>query len=461
MNTRSMLLTLVLAAALAGTAAAQQPATPIQKAAAAAGAALARLQYRVEDEMLGTKTQIGQAVCIDAVGGVFLTRDVPLNVPAAQLKDFELIPPNSVDKGLPADVLGTAPAEGFTFLKVKGAHTWKALAFSRTANLKIGDRVISVGLLGPNAGNVPYLGTGLVAAMLRLPHSLYYVAGGELTIATSPVLTEDGRAVGLVGGEVPMESRMQLGNRWVDVVTMGRQRTRFFLPVNEFADALTDIRPRRLPWIGILRFDPMLDKDADLRGLKDRPAVLVGQVVPGSAAAKAGVKQSDAVVALNGRPLEKLPTPLLVRDNFVRLLRRQRPGTKATLTVSRDGKETNLSVQAEPMPTQPFEAARYHSQVLGMAARDLVMLDRYARRAAPMMEKGVRVFMVLPKSAAAAGQLASGDLVTHVNRKPVPNVAALKAVLDPVAKVGNVAPITFLVLRGDEPQAVTITPPRK
>jgi S1-C subfamily serine protease len=71
--------------------------------------------------------------------------------------------------------------------------------------------------------------------------------------------------------------------------------------------------------------------------------------------------------------------------------------------------------------------------------------------------------IVVPKSPAATGQLAPGDLVTHVNRKPVPNVAALRAVLDPVAQAGSVAPITFLVLRGpeDEPHAVTITPPRK
>ncbi len=462
-HNRNMLLGLVLAAALAGAAVAQQPATAIQKVAASASAALARLRWNVHDEMMGIRTQVGQAICIDAANGVFLTRDVRTNVPASDLRDFQLITPGTVGTGLPADLIGVAPGQGFTFLKAKGAHKWKALAFSRTANLKLGDRVISMGLLGPNAGNLPYLGTGLIGARLRLPHVLYYVAGGALTIATSPVMTEDGRVVGLVGGEVPMESRMRVGNRWADVVTMGRQRTHFFLPVDEFAYALTKISHKRLPWIGILRFEPLLATEAELRKLTGRPAVLIGQVVPASPATKAGLKQSDAVVALNGQPLESLPTPTLVRDNFWRMLRRQKPGATVTLTVHRGGKETNFPIQSEPMPMQPFEAKRYYNKVLGMAARDLVMLDRYARQAQTMDEKGVRVFIVAPKSAAANGPLARGDLVTHVNRKPVPNVAALRAVLDPIAKLGNITPITFLVLRGPElePQAVTITPPPK
>ncbi len=464
MNRPNVVLAVAVVLALAASSGAQQPAgQPLAKLSAQVSGALARLRYTIHDDMLGNRQQIGQAICIDAAKGTFLTRDVPTNVPTKDLRDFTLGPARTVGEGLKAQLLGTDPEQGFAFLRALGRQKCTAVRFSRSAKLQLGQRVVSVGLLGPNAGNLPYLGSGYVGAVLRLPHQLVYVTGGDLTIKSSPVMTADGRLVGIVGGEVPMESRLKLGKRWLDVVTMGRQRTHFFLPVDEFAHVLAEIptpgKSKRLPWTGILRFEPLLPKEAELRKLVGRPGVLVGQVVPNSPASKAGVLQSDAIVALNGKPLEELPTPALIRDNFWRLLRRVKPGKTVSLTIQRKGKEQNYSVKTEPMPPQPYEADRYYNPVLGLAVRDLVMLDQYGRPGKPLLEKGVRVFMVIPNSSAAKGQLATGDLVTHVNNKPVPSAQVMRAVLDPVAKPGSITPITFLVLRGDQPQAITVTPP--
>ncbi len=452
---------------LVGVTQAQQPATAsLKKSAEMATAALARLDYNMVDEILGSRPRIGQAICIDAANGVFLTGDIRTDIVTKQLQNIKLTPAGQTSTGIDAEILGQDPEQSLTFLKVKGPHKWKALRFSRAAKLDIGDRVISVGLLGPNAGNVPYLGTGFVGAKLRVPHRLYYVAGGELTITSSPVLTVDGRVVGMVRGELPMEQRMQLApGRWADVATIGRQRTKFFQPVDEFAHVLQDIptpaKPRRLSWVGILRFEIMLEKEAELRGLQGKAAVLVGQVVPDTIAGKAGIKQSDAIIGINGKPVEMLPTPKLVRDNFTRTMRRQKPGQVVKLTIWRSGKPVDYSLKAVPMPTHPYEAKRYYNRDLGLAVRDLVMLDRYGQQGETMMDPGVRVYFAVQKSPAAAGPLAAGDVITHVNNKPVANIASFKAVLDPISKPGSTAGIKFLVMRRGTPELINVIPPRK
>ena len=462
----NMLIGLAVLTAMVGVAAGQQPTAPIKKATDSATASLARMEFKLADAMLGDRAGVGQAVCIDAAKGIFMTIDIPTNASAGEIKDIKLTRPGRTDGAVDAEIVGIDPEQSFTFLRVKGAHQWKALRFSRKADLEVGDQVVSVGLFAPDVGNVAYTGTGTIGAKLRLPHQLYYVTGGELTVSMSPVLTPDGRVVGLVRGERAMESRMLLGGRWMNVPTVGRYQTKFFMPVDEFAHVLADIptlaKPRRLPWIGILRVDAMLEKNAELKGLKNVPAVLVGQIVPDTPAAKAGMKQSDVIVAVNGKPLEDLATPALVRDNFGLQLRRHKPGEVIKLTVQRsDKKKVDFPLKAEPWPQQPFEAARYHNVHLGLSARDLVMLDRYADQGKVMKDPGVLIFRVVKNSPAAAGPLGGGDIVTRVNGTPVPNVAALAAVLAGVSEPGSKNPIAFLVRRGDTPEAITVIPPKK
>ncbi len=77
-----------------------------------------------------------------------------------------------------------------------------------------------------------------------------------------------------------------------------------------------------------------------------RAAAVVGTVSPNSPAAKAGLQAKDAVVAVDGRPLEGA-------DSLVAQVRGQRPGTTIDLTVVRDGKQqaVHLTLAAKPAAT--------------------------------------------------------------------------------------------------------------
>lgn len=72
--------------------------------------------------------------------------------------------------------------------------------------------------------------------------------------------------------------------------------------------------------------------------LGDRNGVLVNDVVDDSPAAKAGLQDGDVILALNGRPAAD-------QAGLTKSVRDLAPGTKAELTVLRDGRQVKLPVE--------------------------------------------------------------------------------------------------------------------
>jgi hypothetical protein len=80
------------------------------------------------------------------------------------------------------------------------------------------------------------------------------------------------------------------------------------------------------------------------KGEKDEdPGVTVKEVMPGSAAEKAGLKKGDRVLTIDGRWTDSLPD-LYVAAGYIK------PGKAAPVVIKRDGKEMELQVK----PTSGF-----------------------------------------------------------------------------------------------------------
>lgn len=156
MNVRRILLATVLVSVLAAQAPAQQDQSQ-SNLVERVSKSLARVEYMMGNEFLGIQPRAGLAICIDANKGTFLTRDVLPNVVAEDLKELTLTPAGAVD-GVKAELLDYDAGTGFAFLKALEPRNWTALRFEQTANLQTGQRLVSVGLLGPNTGPAPYLG---------------------------------------------------------------------------------------------------------------------------------------------------------------------------------------------------------------------------------------------------------------------------------------------------------------
>ncbi|MBN6150834.1 DegQ family serine endoprotease [Xanthomonas sp. AmX2] len=163
-------------------------------------------------------------------------------------------------------------------------------------------------------------------------------------------------------------------------------------------------------------------------GLPDTRGALVNQLVPGSPAAKAGLEVGDVIRAVNG-------TEIGASSDLPPMIGAMPPGTKVRLSVMRDGKPREITVQltaltedaqasAGPAAGGSEDAAPAASAnaLLGIQVADLDAASRQQLGIEP--GKGVRITAVTGRSAREA-QLTPGMVILQVGRTAVGSVAAL------------------------------------
>jgi C-terminal processing protease CtpA/Prc len=201
-------------------------------------------------------------------------------------------------------------------------------------------------------------------------------------------------------------------------------------------------------WLGVGVSEVSADKMKSLRLPEERGALL-GKIVPDSPAAKAGLKENDVVLELNGQRIEGT-------EQFRRMIHEIPAGRTANLTVWRDGRSQNLKVTvgkhevgnmkvfadgpksfAFKMPTLPempdlsglehlrsFEMVSPGRPLLGIDAENLKG-DFGNYFGAPDGE-GVLVRGVFANSAAAKAGLKVGDVITSLNSDRIHNASELR-----------------------------------
>lgn len=187
-------------------------------------------------------------------------------------------------------------------------------------------------------------------------------------------------------------------------------------------------------WIG-LEAQPLL------KSISAAAGILVGGVIAGSPAEKAGVKAGDLVTSCNGaeiiasRAAEDIPV-------FNRLVLEAPVGSELTLTGVRDGQP-----QVWKMATvrrEPAEPREKEFLAWGVTARDLTELN--AKEMLRDDNKAVLVQSSRPGGAASAAKpsISPGDLILAVAGKPIANLADLVTVTHDVTE-GKTEPEPVLV----------------
>jgi len=193
---------------------------------------------------------------------------------------------------------------------------------------------------------------------------------------------------------------------------------------------------------------------AEAMNLPGKKGVLVTQVYPGSAAEKAGFKLGDVLTHLDGMAIDaSQPEDAGV---FPALVRKYKIGTKADLTVLRDGQELKLSMELPPAPVPPRELRKHKDEVFEFTARDLAFEDKM-REKWREEQQGVYVEAVERAGWAALAHMAVGDLLLAVGDVKVNDVAGLETVMKGlVAKQPK--HVVFLVRRGIHTMFLEIEP---
>jgi serine protease Do len=175
-------------------------------------------------------------------------------------------------------------------------------------------------------------------------------------------------------------------------------------------------------WLGV----SLQNMTPDLaRGFAIDPAnpvgAIVDDVVHDSPAARAGLRQGDVIVAVNGEAVR-------VAHDLPRLVGEDSVGARVTLTLRRDGKDQTLDaiIGAMPEPPRVADAAEEEGSGssqppnagLGMELQPLTA-DLRRRLQLPKSVEGVFVAELAPASPAASLGVKPGDVIVSIGRQKV------------------------------------------
>jgi Do/DeqQ family serine protease len=168
----------------------------------------------------------------------------------------------------------------------------------------------------------------------------------------------------------------------------------------------------------------------DLAETLNLPSVrgaLVSGVEAGSPAERAGIRQGDVILAVNGRPVDDSTA---LRNTVASLT----PGSAATVTLLRDGRETTVDATVAERPSDRASGADAEDDApssgkYGMRVQPFTP-DLAAELEVPRTTKGVVVVGVDPSGIAANSGLQEGDVIVRVGKADVTSVEELRSALD-------------------------------
>ena len=197
-----------------------------------------------------------------------------------------------------------------------------------------------------------------------------------------------------------------------------------------------------------------VDSDmAESLGMSETKGIIVNSVSPGSAAERAGIRQGDVIIALDGSTVNEV-------NAFRNRIASSGPGAQVTLTILRDNREQKITATTgEFKPEgeksdegQPRPGATGQGK-LGLSVVPLTP-EIASELNVPAGTKGVVIDSVDPAGPAASTGLARRDVVQEVNRQAINSAEDLRAAID---RNGN-RPALLLINRRGQQIYLTVRP---
>jgi len=164
----------------------------------------------------------------------------------------------------------------------------------------------------------------------------------------------------------------------------------------------------------------------------DRSGVVVSKVISRGAAAKAGVKRGDIIIAVNG---EKIDDSNIFRNKIAGTA----PGSEVKLTLVRDGSQSEITVTLDefkpedaklaPGQTPDETGSGNQNRKLGLNLGP-VTPEAVKRLGLESGSEGLLVTDVDQNGPAAAAGIERGFVILEVNRKSVKSVEEVQAALE-------------------------------
>ena len=375
---------------------------------------------------------LGSGVMVDASGLVVTNVHViegadQVKVSLSDKREFE------------AEIVLKDPRSDLAVLRLKDAHEkFPTLDFANSDELMVGDVVLAIG----NPFGVGQTVThGIISALARTQVG---ITDYQFFIQTDAAINPGNSG----GALVDITGKLAGINTAIYSRSGGSQGIGFAIPANMVrivvASAKSGGKTVRRPWLGA-KLQSVTPDIADSLGLKTPSGALVASVVPGGPAARAGLKASDLITAIDGQPIDD-PNAFDYRFATHPL------GGASQIDVIRGGKPQKLSVALETAPDSdrneitlaarsPFQGATVAN--ISPAVADELHLDADT--------EGVVVTELSEDSTAATVGFQKGDIILAVNNKKISKTGDLDKVTREQARLWRIT-----LLRGGQQINVTL-----
>jgi serine protease Do len=341
-----------------------------------------------------------------------------------------------------ARLIGTDKATDIALLKIDSKKPLPSVQFSSDRDVRVGDWVIAVGNPFGLSNTVT---AGIVSSLGRAigngPYTDYIQIDAPINRGNSggPAFDIEGKVIGM--------------NTMIYSPSGGSVGIGFAIPsstIHEVVDQLKAHGKVTRGWLGveIQNFTPEM---AASLGNDSMQGAIVANVVPNSPAAKAGFRQGDVVLALNGSAVADS------RD-LTRRVATLQAGAKATFTVMRDGKKqtltANIGLRKPPQLAQNNRGANANdgpetAQAMGLGLASITPTLRQMYNVDPGTQ-GVLITKVDPASDAADKGLEAGDVVISVGNHAVHTPADIQASIKQAKASGRGSVLALVATQNGE-----------
>jgi len=338
-----------------------------------------------------------------------------------------------------ADVVGTDPRTDLALLKIDAkGKTFPHVKFA-SKQPRVGDWVVAVGNPFGLGGTVT---AGIVSALARDigsgPYDYMQIdAAVNRGNSGGPTFNLDGEVVGV--------------NTAIYSPSGGNVGIAFAVPANTATEVVAQLQKDgsvRRGWLGV-RIQSIDEDTAASLGLKEPKGALVNDVTPNGPAAAAGLKSQDAILAINGDPIND-------SRELARKIAEFSPNTMVDVKLLRGTQEMTVKVNLGTFPGTQEEIAKLEQgnpPQAEMNSLGLTLAPVQPSRGGKA--EGVQVSDVDPNSDAATKGLKSGDVILEVNSKTVSSPSDVDAAVKAAKDLGRTA-VLLSVRSGDQKRVVPV-----